>query len=126
MSKLGDILAELRKDKGLKQKELGKEFGVSGAAISSYETGGHLPSVDILVKYALFFDVTTDYLLGLSQVPDKLSSLSAEFVPGKTFGMIINVMDKFQPEQREALAVILDNMHFCADIAIRTEEKTKK
>jgi len=126
MSQLGDILAELRKDKGIKQTELGEKFGISGAAISSYETGNHLPSVDILVKYAIFFDVTTDYLLGMSQVPDRLSTLTAEFVPGKAYSVILNEMDKLQPEQREALALVLDNMRFCADVATRTAGKNKK
>ena len=59
----GKRLEELRKEKGISQKKMGKIFGISGTAIRSYEKGDRKMHSEILVKYADFFNVTTDYLL---------------------------------------------------------------
>lgn len=57
MAKFKEILAELRKDRGLSQKELANAFHVSGSTISSYETGVHSPDIDQIIQFADFFDV---------------------------------------------------------------------
>lgn len=62
----GDRLAELRKDKGLLQKELADLLGVSVQAIGTYERGKHDPDIKLLQKMAEFFDVSADYLLELT------------------------------------------------------------
>ncbi|WP_195543648.1 helix-turn-helix domain-containing protein [Massiliimalia timonensis] len=59
----GEILAELRKDKGLTQKEVAEIIGVSPATISNYEIGIIYPSVENLIKLAELFDVNCDFLL---------------------------------------------------------------
>lgn len=59
-------LRELRKGRGLTQKELGGQTGLSKAVVSKYETGMGYPSFDILIRIAQFFGVSTDYLLGAS------------------------------------------------------------
>lgn len=126
MSQLGDVLTELRKDKSLTQRQLAKQFNIAGATISSYETGAHQPTIDVLVQYAKTFDVTTDYILGLSRVPEKLSSLSAEFINGKTIGQLISEIDGLFPEQKQALALLIDNMHFYAEVRTKAELRKEK
>lgn len=126
MSQLGDVLTELRKDKGMTQKQLAKKFNISGATVSTYETGAHQPTIEVLVQYAKTFDVSADYLLGLSRIPDRLSSFSCEFVDGKTVGQFISDLDKLLPEQKRALSVIIDNMRFFADVTGKTESRNKK
>jgi transcriptional regulator with XRE-family HTH domain len=59
----GKRLEVLRKEKGISQKKMGKIFGMSGTAIRSYEKGDRKMHSEILLKYAEFFNVTTDYLL---------------------------------------------------------------
>lgn len=61
MAHFGEILADLRRDKGLQQKELGKELHIAGSTISSYERGINLPNADRIIQIANYFDVTTDY-----------------------------------------------------------------
>lgn len=63
MITFGERLRELRKDKKLSQRELGEIFGLSESTIGMYERGQRFPDFDILVKFADFFDTTTDYLL---------------------------------------------------------------
>ena len=58
-------LAELRKEKGLSQAGLAQELGVDPSTIAKYETGNRLPDVYMLARIAVYFDVSTDYLLGL-------------------------------------------------------------
>lgn len=64
MAQFGEILAELRQDRGLTQRELAKLFFVTPGTISNYEKGRHLPDAERLIKIADYFSVTTDYLLG--------------------------------------------------------------
>lgn len=66
MAEFGDLLSELRRDKKLTQEELARELFVSPGTISNYENNVHYPDVEKLIQLAKYFDVTTDYLLGLS------------------------------------------------------------
>lgn len=65
----GTRLRELRKAKRISQEELGKVIHVSKVSISGYENDTREPSQEALTALANYFDVTTDYLLGLNQTP---------------------------------------------------------
>ncbi|MBR6785487.1 MAG: helix-turn-helix transcriptional regulator [Clostridia bacterium] len=58
------ILCELRKEKGLSQKEAAAKLGVSQALLSHYEKGIRECGQNFLIKVADFYGVTCDYLLG--------------------------------------------------------------
>lgn len=58
-------IKDLRLEKELTQTELAKKINVSQAAIAKWETGDRTPTVDCIIILAKFFEVTTDYLLGL-------------------------------------------------------------
>lgn len=60
---------QLRIERGLKQKELGEEIGLSQKAISTIESGTRSTTIEKLILLAKFFDVSTDYLLGLKDEP---------------------------------------------------------
>ena len=60
----GEILAELRRDKNIGQKELATFLRVSVGTVSNYENDVHAPDLRTLCRLADFFGVTTDYLLG--------------------------------------------------------------
>ncbi len=66
METFGERLKELRTERGLGQIQLAKELGVGKSVISLWETGKSEPTLGNLVKIALFFGVSTDYLAGLS------------------------------------------------------------
>lgn len=59
-----DIFKNLRKNSGMTQEELGNCVGLSKAVVSKYENGMGYPTLDMLLKIAQHFGVTTDYLLG--------------------------------------------------------------
>lgn len=60
---------ELRKQRGLSQKELGEAVGLSHKAISTIESGLRATTIEKLVLLADFFGVSTDYLLGRREEP---------------------------------------------------------
>ncbi len=59
-------IKELRTAHGLTQVEFAKNLSVSKQAVSNWENNNIQPSIDMLVKIADFFGVSTDYLLGRS------------------------------------------------------------
>ena len=59
-------LVSLRKEKNLSQKEAAQYLGVSQALLSHYEKGIRECGLDFLCRASNFFDVSTDYLLGLT------------------------------------------------------------
>ncbi len=59
----GKQLKDLRIEKGLSQRELGKVFNVCNQTISFWETGSREPDLDTLVEIAHYFDVSIDSLL---------------------------------------------------------------
>lgn len=65
----GKIIAELRKKKGLTQKQLAAVLGVTDKAVSRWENGYGLPDVSLLPKIAAAFDVTVDELLTGRRIP---------------------------------------------------------
>jgi len=67
-------LFELRQSRNITQQRLAIELGIDQTSISSYECGKYLPTVEVLVKIAEYFGVSTDYLLGLSEVKSPLKT----------------------------------------------------
>ena len=60
----GKKLKELRIEKGISQRELGKLLGVCNQTISFWESGSREPDMDMIVVISNFFEVSIDFLLG--------------------------------------------------------------
>ena len=63
VSKFAETIARLRKEKGLTQKQLAEQFGVSDRSVSKWERGETMPDVSLLPDIADFFGVSVDDLL---------------------------------------------------------------
>ena len=61
-------LKSLRKSKHLTQSALASVLNYGATAISNYESGRNEPSIEDLKKIAHFFDVSTDYLLCVTDI----------------------------------------------------------
>ncbi|SKB28633.1 Transcriptional regulator, contains XRE-family HTH domain [Acetoanaerobium noterae] len=74
MNKFGNIFKALREEKGLTQQELVDLFNkqyhykFGKSAISQYENNKRIPEVEVLQKWAEFFQVGLDFLLGNSDI----------------------------------------------------------
>lgn len=62
---LNDRIKELRISNGMTQVELAAGLSVSKQCVSNWENNNIQPSVDMLIKIAKYFSVSTDYLLCL-------------------------------------------------------------
>lgn len=94
MAQFGDLLAELRQDRGLTQSELGKVISVTSGTISNYEHGFHLPDLEKLVLLADYFGVSTDYFM-VEIVVDYLGKLVIIFLgelDGLLYALVIFVV----------------------------------
>ncbi len=65
----GNRLAELRKRSGKTQKEVAEGIGVAKSTLSNYEKGKQAMNVVILKRLCEYYDVTADYILGLTDIP---------------------------------------------------------
>ena len=65
MKIFGERLRELRLDKGLSQKELAEILHVSQSVIADWERNIMETDFEMLAKIARFFDVKSDFLIGL-------------------------------------------------------------
>lgn len=67
---IGERLLDLRKDTGLSQEKLGEILQLSKNSISSYEKDRNEPPDAIKIQIAKYFNVSIDYLLGLTDNPN--------------------------------------------------------
>jgi transcriptional regulator with XRE-family HTH domain len=64
--KPGEKIRYLRLKNNLTSRELSKALNISESSISLYENGKRKPSIELIIKVADYFNVTTDFLLGVS------------------------------------------------------------
>lgn len=64
-------LLALRKEKGVSQQVIAENLGVSFHQISKMETGQRGASLEVACALADYFNVSLDYLVGRSDVPER-------------------------------------------------------
>ena len=64
---IGAVIKELRRNKGIKQEELADTLQVSVQTVSRWENEVNYPDLSMLPQLSAFFQVTTDYLLGVER-----------------------------------------------------------
>ncbi len=85
------IITELRKEKGLSQKEAAAKLGISQALLSHYEKGIRECGQSFLIKIADFYDVSCDYILGRTNERNDFQSIAAN---------ILMFNDDFEPTSK--------------------------
>ncbi len=65
MNKFSEKLKELRTENNLSQRDLAKATNLSQSALVHWENKKRVPNVDAVIVLAKFFNVSTDYILGL-------------------------------------------------------------
>lgn len=64
---IGSKIKKLREEKNLTQQQLTESLSIARSTLACYETDKNQIPNELLVVFAKFFDVTTDYLLGLEK-----------------------------------------------------------
>jgi len=71
MSLFSDRVKELRKARKMTQRQMAEALGITERSYQRYEAENN-PNNETLIKLADFFDVSTDYLLGRTDNPNRL------------------------------------------------------
>lgn len=116
---IGLRIKSLRKQKNYSQTELAKILNLSQSTIAYYEKEQKQPSYEVLCKIANLFDVSTDYLLGRTDVPYTYAE-----------GLLLNeknlnkdeLLSKFQFKKADGEEITTDDI----DHLIKTLEKLNK
>lgn len=67
-TKFGERLLNLREEREETQADLAKAIGITRQSLSRYETNERTPNIDLIFRVAKHYNVSADYLLGLSKV----------------------------------------------------------
>lgn len=66
-------LKEVRVTKNITQRTVAQFLGIKETSYQHYEYGKREPNYDTLIKLAMYFEVSTDYLLGITDRMEKLT-----------------------------------------------------
>lgn len=124
LAQFGELLAELRQDLKMTQRDLADALYVSVSTISNYEKGVHYPDIEKLKMLADYFHVTTDYLLGRSSSKLSPDALDQVILDGKTVSDFIQELSAMSLERRQALALIINDMRW--SMMIQQHSKNNK
>lgn len=92
---LPEKLKQLRSEKGLSQRAVAKQLGVSPSIISGYETGERTPSAEALLALAQLYRCSIDYLLGRETAKPK-ATLNVEGLSHKQLQIVLDLVQEFQ------------------------------
>ncbi|MFR4369383.1 MAG: helix-turn-helix domain-containing protein [Clostridia bacterium] len=109
----------LREKRGLIQELLAAEIGVTQQMLSKYENDITIIKVDVLKRIAEYFNVTTDYLLGLSDMKRDLSGQIKVNKALDEYYDLIEVYKKMDRYDREIIWSIMQTIE-------KTTEKRKR
>lgn len=82
----------LREKAGMTQVELAKRLGLSRAAVNAWEMGITVPSTHYIIELAHFFQVSTDYLLGLPEYP----SISVQGLTEREVASVLEIIECYR------------------------------
>ncbi|MBO5237895.1 MAG: helix-turn-helix transcriptional regulator [Lachnospiraceae bacterium] len=75
---IGNRIKSLRMQSNMTQKDLALKIGLTPKMISFYENSERIPPMDIVIKFVEIFNVSSDYLLGLTSAPDAKEIIHGE------------------------------------------------
>lgn len=73
---IGNRLKQLRNEYGILQKDLAEQLNLSQQTISLYESNKRQPDYDTLRTIAEFFNVSTDYILGITNIREPINIIT--------------------------------------------------
>lgn len=100
----GSRIAALRKARGLSQEALAELLGISRKQITDYETGRTRMNDEMLARFALVLDVSSDQLLGLKDI-DALDA-----VPSLRITRRLRELEQLPEPKRKAILKTLDDL----------------
>ncbi|PGA92165.1 helix-turn-helix domain-containing protein [Bacillus toyonensis] len=103
----GQRLKALRLEKGMTQQQLADVLEIEKSNISRFESGKQSPSSDNRIKMAKLFNVSVDYMLGLSEHKTLNQEKSVKI--SKEAADLMKKINKLPPEKRILIENLIDN-----------------
>ncbi|UTR14311.1 helix-turn-helix domain-containing protein [Salipaludibacillus sp. LMS25] len=130
---LGKRLRLQREKYQLTQKKAAAIFGLTNFQLSRYESGQSNPDPDIIAKFAEYYDVSTDYLLGRTNIPtnesyDPLEDLKQYMIDNQLEDMDLGFydIDQMKKLNRDQIQELKDHFDWVVAKAEKLEQKSKK
>ena len=89
---LNEKIKKLRISHGISQVVLAKELGVSKQCISNWENDNIQPSIEMLIRLAKLFHVSTDYLLGLNDA----TTINVDGLPNAFIAHLTQIIEDYK------------------------------
>lgn len=89
---LNQRIRELRTACNMSQVDLARRLGVTKQSVSNWENDNILPSIEMLIRIARVFSVSTDYLLGLNET----DTLNVAGLPPTVVAHLSQLIDDFR------------------------------
>ena len=109
---LGKRLKSLRQEKGLLQKQVAAELGITESGYGFYEQGKRTPDSQMLKKIAAIYNVSADFLLGLNTplTQEHLTNTYSQIAEdlGEDVQVMFHDITSFDDKEREELKNFID------------------
>ena len=119
-------IKQLRENRGLIQEILASELGITQQMLSKYETDVLCIKVDVLKRIAEYFNVTTDYLLGVSEVKRDLQGQMKVNKTLDTYYDLIEIYKGLDEYDQEMVWSIMQTVKKTCEKRKRDKENTEE
>lgn len=119
-------IKQLRENRGLIQEILASELGITQQMLSKYERDVLCIKVDVLKKIAEYFNVTTDYLLGISEVKRDLQGQMKMNKTLDTYYDLIEIYKGLDEYDQEMVWSIMQTVKKTCEKRERDEKNTEE
>lgn len=109
-SSVGERLKEIREDKKITQETVAEYLNLRRQTYSSYETNGSSPNIDSLKKLSIYYGVSSDFIIGLTEQPNPTEAYTANNIHGSNIvqgsgSVIVENSNKITKEETEILRI---------------------
>jgi len=119
-------IKQLRENRGLIQEILASELGITQQMLSKYERDVLCIKVDVLKRIAEYFNVTTDYLLGVSEVKRDLQGQMKVNKTLDTYYDLIEIYKCLDEYDQEMVWSIMQTVKKAGEKRKRDRENTEE
>lgn len=108
MGNFANVFTQLRKERGYTQETIAKALGISRSTVGMYESGKRTPDLEDLEKFADFFNVDVDYLLGRSTqstyyLNPETAAIAQQIKDSKELSALFHVQRGMTPEDLQTV-----------------------
>lgn len=101
---LGERLEELLEERELTQRQIAKDLHIVPSTLNGYIKGHRQPDHETIIRMAEYFDVSTDYLLGVTSL-----KRGSQEIQDVREGNLLGIYRSLQPENQDLL---MEQAHF--------------